>query len=378
MRRLLTLLALGATACDSPDSGPAQEPIAPEVSPEALLVMPAIQRVNLSWPRDSQPFGPVRIAVSSAGTIAVLDPQGGPPFLTLHDSTGSFVARTGSAGEGPGELTGMGQLLSYGGEFVVLDDGRAAVVRYSARDGKPIGEDPLRVPGFALSIVDDSIDMFDAEFAFRQAAPGIARYAISGGGSRTVVSDSDPLFRQALGLPLTSRKPVPPPGWFSDSSTIIWGDGWRYELAIVSREGADTVRLSRRLEPNFRGPLGSRMMRAAIEDMPQAMRGPKGQAIQLPDVAARLDTLEREVVPYFGASGIGKDAAGRIVVAGVAGDSSFIDVFAGTKFLGRSTVDCFTPVWISVNRGWVAMQCRDRDEDDRTYTIQLYRIREAG
>jgi len=271
----------------------------------------------------------------------------------------------------------MGQLLARDDEFVVLDDGRAAVVRYSAANGDAIGEDPLRVPGFALGIVGDSLDMFDAEFAFRGARPGVVRYAIAGTGSRTVVSDSDLLLRQALGLPLSVRKPVPPPAWFADSTTTVWGDGWRYQLAIVRIGRPDTLRVSRSIEPNYRGPLGAKMMRAVIENMPRNMRGPKGQQIALPDVEVRLDTLDREVIPYFGASGIGTDAVGRLVIAGVTGDSAFIDVFAGTEFLGRSTLDCFTPAWISVNRGWVAMQCRDRDEENRTYTIQLYRLRET-
>lgn len=376
MPRILILLAVLGVACGSPEAG---SPITPPLSPAALATMPVIRFMPLAaWPQASQPFGPVRLAVSRNGTIAVLDPQSGPPFLSLRDSSGRLIARTGNAGEGPGELTGMGQLLSSGDEFLVLDDGRGAVVRYSAHDGKSTGEAPLRIPGFALAVVGDSLDMFDAEFAFREVPPAVMRHAISGAGARTVVSEADSTFRNALGLPLSSRRPVPPPGWYADATTTIWGDGQRYQLVSISGAAHDTIRFSRQVKPNYRGSLGTRMMHAALEKVPQAMRGPKGQPIQLPNVAARLDTLDREVVPYFGASGIGTDAAGRVIVAGTVGDSSFIDVFVSTEFLGRSTLDCFTPAWISVNHGWVAMQCRDRDEENRTYTMQLYRLREAG
>jgi hypothetical protein len=51
-----------------------------------------------------------------------------------------------------------------------------------------------------------------------------------------------------------------------------------------------------------------------------------------------------------------------------------VDVFADSAFLGRVVLDCFTPASIAINRGWIAMQCRDRDEENRTYSIQLYRV----
>jgi hypothetical protein len=91
------------------------------------------------------------------------------------------------------------------------------------------------------------------------------------------------------------------------------------------------------------------------------------------NTAARLDTLERETLPHFRLGGLGRDASGRVLVVGSTGDSTFVDAFAGSQFLGRETLDCFTPTRYAVNNGWIALQCRDRDEENRTYTIQLYR-----
>ena len=370
MRRIPFTLIVISLAC-SPDTPP---PAPPTVD---LATRPAVTPMRLAWPHDSQPWGSVRLAVLADGTMGILFMQGGPPFLSLYDSTGALVARTGKQGEGPGEFSGMGQLLAGPDFFLVIDNGRAMAVKYSST-GKSVDDFPMQRPGFALAVVHDSIDEFDAELMLRREPAAVVRYALAREGSRVLVTDQDSLLRRALGLPFDRPKPSPPPAWYANSVLTIWGDGMSYELALTRRGMADTTWIRRDIPANRRGPLGLTMMRAAIEAMPTAARGPRGQRIPLPDPRVRLDTLERERLPHFIGNTIGTDAVGRILVAGSTGDSAFVDIFANATFLGREVIDCFTPATIAINHGWIAMQCRDRDPDNRTYTMRLFHVHDAG
>src|SRR5690606_32643143 len=153
----------------------------------------------------------------------------------------------------------------------------------------------------------------------------------------------DSTFRHAIGLPFDAPRNANPLPWFADGTYTAWGDGMGYNIRATQQGSADTLTVHRSLAPNRRGNLTLQLLRVSLERSPKTMRMPNGRLMDVPGRAERLDTLEREVVPHFGWGGLGMDARGRLVTVGPVGDSTFVDFFDDTVFVGRIVVDCFSP-----------------------------------
>lgn len=68
-------------------------------------------------------------------------------------------------------------------------------------------------------------------------------------------------------------------------------------------------------------------------------------------------------------------------MVGTANDSTTIDVFADTVFLGRLAVPCLLSAVgfpVSVSDGWVLLQCRLPESAEQSWELQLYRVLEPG
>ena len=107
------------------------------------------------------------------------------------------------------------------------------------------------------------------------------------------------------------------------------------------------------------------------------MRGPNVERIALPDDRGRLDTLERESIRHFTRNPLHVDEFGRLWVVGVSRDSTSVDLFADTTFVGRAMLPCYASgvgIRVAFGRGgWMVLECEVEDGDWPT-ELQLCRI----
>jgi hypothetical protein len=90
----------------------------------------------------------------------------------------------------------------------------------------------------------------------------------------------------------------------------------------------------------------------------------------------RAEAARNRLPGFSPASTIGLDGAGRVLVAGIDGDSAFVDVFSPPGFVGRIPVPCrgFQSRW-SACGDWMAFICRPTDPAfEGDVTIKLFRV----
>lgn len=336
--------------------------------------VPDLVEVTLNM--EEEPWGPVSLALSPDGTLAELFSQGGSPYLTLIGADGAVKARVGRRGEGPGELSGSGEVWYDGTGFAVLDGRRGAVIRFADSDGGYIGEQRYLSNAFPLALNGDSLDRFFPDYILRGEKPSVERVSLSDGGVREILGESDPVFSGSLRFPASpgNRFRAPPP-YFHDQRATIWADPWSYSVRAVLAGGSDTISIDRDLPPNHRGPLSRTLLRAALErSTTKPMVTPGGRRVEIRADRERLDTLDREVLPLIMTGGLGLDGLGRLLVVGVSDDSVFVDFFHNNEFVVRRMLDCFTPGTVAIGRDRLALLCRTRTTE-RGYNLREWLIR---
>jgi hypothetical protein len=112
--------------------------------------------------------------------------------------------------------------------------------------------------------------------------------------------------------------------------------------------------------------------------MRSGMPGPSGGRVAIGGLEERLDSLPKQVLPHFSRHGLGYDARGRLLVIGEATDSTFVDVFADTAFLGRQMLPCTGHyASVSLNGEWLALLCTTDAAEGPPAELQLYRLEDA-
>jgi hypothetical protein len=154
------------------------------------------------------------------------------------------------------------------------------------------------------------------------------------------------------------------------------GEGWNFTLRRYHADGSALRTIHHNLPPNAMGPRQVRLTRELIERMPRFNRGPSGERLPLADQRGRLDTLERERIPHFTRNPLHLDEHGRLWVIGLSRDSTSVDIFADTTWLGRAMLPCFASrvgTRAALGPGWLLLEC-ELDDSDWPTELQLYRV----
>ena len=176
-----------------------------------------------------------RLAGDGAGTLYVLDPQGGR--VLRYDADGRHLATTGRSGEGPGELgQPLGLAVGPGDTAWVSDFSNSRLTGYPPDGGEPrtvAFPDNAGIPNPRMAATDDGfILLFRPIFAFRRDAGGQMAMSRPGGDDGADVQRM-PLLRFDRELTPTDTlwvTPEPP----MDMVRIETGD--RMVMSMMSRE----------------------------------------------------------------------------------------------------------------------------------------------
>lgn len=288
-------------------------------------VMPTFERVELRA-LDTLPVlgSPTGIAVTSGGTIAMLDPDGpDDPVLLLIDAATGSVCRVIRRGHGPGEHSGAGQVFASGSDFAILDLARMVLLTVGP-DG--VVRDQREAPVHDAMIVVAGPDSLDVIPVDRPGARGVFRRAIRDGGERVIVSPDDPFFAAMREGP--ARRGIP--AFAARDGEFLVGDGLGYGLAVYDARGRALLTFGRDLPPRLPTPSEIEMREATLS----------GSGGTRDMIRSELETYAATPLPYFEHPGAWLDAEGRVRVVGSSGDSTFVDVFADSTHLGRVILGC--------------------------------------
>lgn len=312
-------------------------------------------------------------AVRHDGTIVYRRAEDSRPLLVVIDSTGRRIGSIGVPGEGPGELRSPLGITIAGDTIRVVDASRMMLVELDFR-GKPLRDRQLRTGGVPLAWVSDSFDSW-RETGGAAGTKVVQRIPIGlDGAARRLIGDEDSVMAAAI-EPRHGTPPLILPYTATDDRILV-GDGWSYRVRVFTPHGEPLYTIHRDLPANRRGPRQMARLRESIERQPRYQRGPNGEAIELPNRRGRLDTLEREAIAHFGRFALHVDAFDRLWVIGVARDSTTIDVFRDSTFLGRETVPCLAGrvgYRAALASGWLLLEC-EVDQGDWPTELQLYRV----
>lgn len=342
--------------------------------------MPSLRRVAIPG-LDS--LGPERrastVAVSPSGRLAftgAFDP--GDRLITVVDTTGAVLARFGRKGKGPGEFA-IPFFLAFDDSLVLAFD--AGLLRVVAFDQRGRHRFTRVVPhaGRALDLRADSVFVASGDGRHEVAIERVATATMEG---RPFLAAGDSSSLLAIthwaGRP-ASRTPF---AFAANDAVAVVAQPFSYRLQAYTLDGRPAYRFGRDLPPRRRTPRELARARAALEKVVRrGIPGPKGERVVPAGAREALARLATDTLRHFPVIGaLHFDGRGRLWVIGDIGDSSFADVFAGPRFLGRIPIGCADAQGaVSLNGRWLAMLCTVTDEDDpREVALQLYRIEEGA
>ncbi len=364
------LLLLGAIGC-------VQDAPAPPAAPGVVgSGMPTFERRPLTIAEEDLPEGRYMLFdVASDGSVFYQASMSKGPMLRRVDSTGRRLHAFGRDGEGPGELRGLAFQEIHGDTLQVFNSDRRALIDMTL-DGKLLRE--RRVAGYDIALVwhRDSVDHWNPT-----PIPGrerrVLRSKIGEEGGRVLFDSTSPAFGTSI-TKRTGQATSPTLLPYTATADRMWlADPWEYRISIFSNDGAPINSFVHAIARNRFGPRALAETRARIMKAPRFMRGPNGERIALPDDRGRLDTLERESIRHFTRNPLHVDEFGRLWVVGVSRDSTSVDLFADTTFVGRAMLPCYASgvgIRVAFGRGgWMVLECEVEDGDWPT-ELQLYRI----
>ena len=374
----LGAVALLTAACG--DASPPLEGASTAIELRAPSGMPAFERRILAL--DEADLAEVHyfpMGVSTTGQITFFASRNERPMFRIVDSLGKRVGSFGRQGEGPGEFRLPLRLHVRGDTVQIHDSGRMRLIEYSV-EGRFIRES--RSPGLDITLAQlgDSIDHWRPPAMNPGLSPVIRRSSIDGSGTRVVIPEADSGFQSVVASNPAGRPLMRLP-YGLGPDRIFLGDAYQYRIFVYNPAGQLITTFGRDLPPHYMGPQELAVRRAILERSDRGMPGPNGERIPLPDNARRLDTLDREITPHFDRDALNVDAYGRLWVIGRTNDSTTVDVFADTTFLGRAVLPCFLSRYghpVALTTGWLLLECALPEEADQSYELQLYRVTEAG
>ncbi|MBK7594099.1 MAG: hypothetical protein IPP98_06020 [Gemmatimonadetes bacterium] len=361
---------LGASGCAD-----AAEDRGVESVPLAVL---DLERMPFAPDSVVAPFGQVSVVADAEGGLYFLGQTIERFWITHLDSTGRLIRRFGREGSGPGELSGGGVLLGLGADSLVVVDTRRSVAVIYDGAGNFLGETRLPPSMFPLAAADQAVFGFDPMEILRGGSPRVVRLSLGtpAGEVREVVLDStSPTFIAPYRRTRAGGSPPPIPAFSASGGWRAVADGVSGRIAVVGPDTAFDFTVP--FEPFHRGPKELSQIRASLTAAMQPTRGPGGKIEPVdPALAARLDTLAREHLPYTAWPGLVIDARGRVTLIAGRNDSTAVDVFQGSQPLAHAMLDCYRPgKRISLRGRWLALQCTVGDESDPSFELRLYRLR---
>ncbi|HQW66133.1 MAG: hypothetical protein KA745_06360 [Gemmatimonadales bacterium] len=364
------LLLLGAMACAK------EVPAPPATLPVAGSGMPTFERRPLAIAEEDLPQERfLMFDVVSDGSVIYQSSFDKGPMLRRIDSTGRLLEAFGREGEGPGELRGLAFLEVRGDTLQIYNSERKALIDMTL-SGKLLRE--RRIEGFDSRLVwhPDSVDHWNATPRPGQS-PRVMRSAIGKSEGRVLFDSTNAMFTTAI-TKRTGQATSPTQFSYTATTDRMWvADPWEYRISTFKSDGTPISSFVHAIEPNRFGPRALAETRERIMKTPRFMRGPNGERIPLADDRGRLDTLERESIRHFTRNPLHVDEFGRLWVVGVSRDSTSVDLFSDTTFVGRVMLPCYASgvgIRVAFGRGgWMVLECEVEDGDWPT-ELQLYRI----
>ena len=275
------------------------------------------------------------------------------------------------------------EFLLSGDTTIALASGQGNRVQEFTPAGKLLHERRSPPQGLPSNLNHGTIDWWTS---FRRSASNgaparegrvspVIRWCVARSCSHIVLHESDPVL-------LAVNEAAPPggsgayPAFGSSGQRFVVGDGFSYTLWMF-RMG-DTLsprRIERRIPPRMATAREiARAESSWVEMERRGMPGPRGTLVR-PDFSDQRRNLQQQPRMHFQYGGISFDGHRRMWVIGRANDSTFLDVFADTVFLGRRMVDCRRMAYAGAVRGsWLALGCQADDDLERPYQIRRFRI----
>ncbi len=354
---IITAFSLGGVlGCSSSDQG-ARAGLDVERAPTGDAgVAPVLRRLPLAVDRDREGPGVHNpIAVSARGEIAYLNPDRNPSReIIVLDSVGMEVAQVGRPGRGPGELSGNVRPF-FSDTLLVTADLEQARLSVHTLSGRLVHDRRTTFGTYPLAVAGDSVD-WRVRGSDRRVQVG--REGLRSTGGRATISDTVSFLQEVARFDTTTGFDSPPT-YGSDGSISALGNGLEYEINLYNNDGEATGTIRRTLPPRHRTPREEALVAKRLRTLlTRGFRGPNGKSIRIRGTQERLDTLSREILPHFDRHGLWFDVRGRLWVVGESRDSTFVDVFADTLFLGRTMLPCQGPGRsVSMNGTWLALVC---------------------
>jgi hypothetical protein len=338
--------------------------------------MPTFERRPLAIAEEERPNEFYMLfAVVSDGSVIYQASYDKTPMLRRVDSTGRSLDAFGREGEGPGELRGFAYLSVHGDTLQVFNSSRRVLIDLTLK-GKLLRE--RRVAGFVIPLVwhGDSVDHWNPT-PFPGQDQRVRRSAIGQLEGRVLFDSTNAAFVAAI-TKRTGQATSPTQFSYTSTSDRLWvADPWEYRISTFKSDGTPIASFVHDIPPNRYGPRALAETRERIMKAPRFTRGPNGKRYELPDQRGRLDTLEREKIRHFTHNPLHVDEFGRLWVVGVSRDSTSVDLFADTTFVGRVMLPCYATGYgtrVAFGRGgWMVLECEVEGGDWPT-ELQLYRI----
>jgi hypothetical protein len=345
--------------------------------PLAATLPPELRRVRFRDDLDMIAWQSVPgIAVTRNGRIAIasdvaVGSREGMLLQIISTSLDTTIT-VGRRGEGPGELSGTDRPFASGDTIHVFNMRRLVDVMYSD-GGKYLGERRLHstMSEAMVQFLGDSVDVQPLQHSTRDSSAGPSRRRIGETRGRPIFPASDSFVRRLL-APQGGSGLVRGVAYASNATLLAIGDPVAYRIGIYKTDGTFLYFIKRILPPHYRSATEIGALRKSLTSMLQDSRMGRGIGGEL---RSRLDTLERETVPWFGSPGLAYDTVGRLWVIGQLGDATFADAFSGSTFLGRQMLPCARPGRRFALQGkWIALHCEVATSAAAPFQIQLYAI----
>jgi hypothetical protein len=345
--------------------------------------MPSLEAIPLRFPMDSLVDEPRYVALTTDGHLTFFRDATQSPLLVVVDSTGSVSARWGRLGPGPGEFNGDELLLS--GDSLILAAGLSdRRLETFNPAGQLRGDVVMPSEGLPSAVISDSVDIWQASNYSAPSGPVLSgheviapfvRRCLAHDCSRVLLAASDSILRTIVAVaPRLGEGPWPP--FAAEPGRFVAANGYSYRLWMYSDAGHLLYSFGRNVAPRMVTP--SEFAEAEAADgkvVEHGIPGPDGKLHRV-NADAKVQALREQPRAHFQYNNLAFDEHHRLWVIGKANDSTFLDVFADSTFLGRIMVDCRRFSASGAVRGhWLALGCESPDSL-APYAVRLFRIRE--
>lgn len=338
-------------------------------------VMPVLERVPFELGADTLVWAPGPTMAVLAGGVVAIPGSFGPGgaaggMVQLIAAAAETLVSLAPRGEAPGEVIMGGVVQARSDTLLILDQG-AFLLRYNSA-GQFLGQSRLPTSGgVIIHAADDSVDLMalprpellDVFPAF------LWRQPLVGEGVRSLIPADEAQVTRVLRSRQGAQIPVA-----IGTGRIALADPWEYSVVVYSAQGQPLWTLRRNLPQPERTPEELAKMRRSLEVSLREATGSEMAAM----FKRRLDTLAAEFLPHLSQNALHFDAEERLWVIGRVADSTFVDLFRDSSFVGRITLPCARPErHVAMDNQMLALLCEEETNPAVPWRLQLYRIKES-